>query len=309
MSFRRCAEQDVPPRPCGTIARVQGSGIVVCAFVLSACSASPAPLDVSLSDVSPSTHVAPPPRSEATEIAAPEWASVTPVPAGRYTVLLHATSVGGCSQSTFSSNHASRIELELRKDGRVSGCRARMYHSAMTSFDPGSSPDVTVIVEQRGLLGRAERRGPWLDIDLGFDDSICPRIAGADPVPFALGGRRIEAPSVPWKLSCIGVAPRTARLPELAPTVPVVACRIHDGKYPNDVAYAVKVPFDFFPSREPDGAWFFLGGGHGLLVEERGFGGMDPTPHRRLEAASSPIAPDGWRPDKPAPTLVGSPGP
>jgi len=76
-------------------------------------------------------------------------------PPGRYAMVLRGQTVGGSSQSSFSSTLSSSVVLSVEKNGSATACRGRRWHSVVTSNDGQGKPDVMEYVEQQGLRGAA----------------------------------------------------------------------------------------------------------------------------------------------------------
>jgi hypothetical protein len=218
---------------------------------------------------------------------------------GRYATLLHTTSEGGCSVSSFSGLVSSSVVLSLDRDGRARACRGRYSYSAIWANDGQGKPDVSEIVEQQGLSGDWRRKDSWLIVTLGLDDAVCPAVRRGD-----------REKAKPWTLQCFRLDPKGpshARANSLGletPPVPVLACFHDELGWPHDVGYVLEQPFgaraDSGWDLERRGGWFMLGPGNGVRIEEIAVGGLDPAPMRKWNASATPIAGTDWSVGTPA---------
>jgi hypothetical protein len=141
----------------------------------------------------------------------PSGVMLVPFTPDRFAGVSTLSAEGGCSQTHVFTNSESAVVLTFGMDETVTGCRALRHTDSYFSF-AGRGGDL-VIHEQQGLRGRYTRRGAWIDVSLGLDDSVCKALQAGSPI-YAKRAWRLECLSA--KLVGVSTSALACRFPEEA---------------------------------------------------------------------------------------------
>lgn len=201
---------------------------------------------------------------------------IAPLLAGRYAVAIQRRMHGTHARQVLDERSTSSFVLELVAGGVVTACRGWRYDFR------NAGPQVRTedrYREQRGYRGKYRIAGGIAELELAFDDGVCPHVFEGDLV-------LARAPTL--KLRCAAARP-TSPGPL---TTPVLLCQ-SIGDRPSELdPYVVE-------QIAPPG-WFALGGGNGLRVRMTGrpVGAQAGSDVRaEVEVPTAPLDAHAWEHD------------